>query len=86
MMYGWDGWGWGGMLLMTVVMVAFWAFVITAIVLGVRYVSGGGSSHGPQTLEPSRAAGVLADRFARGEIDEDEFRRRMMAIREHQSS
>jgi putative membrane protein len=30
-----------------------------------------------------RAEDRLADRFARGEIDEDEFRRRMTLLREH---
>ena len=44
MMYdGWmwgDGWGWGGWILMTVVMVLFWAALITAIVLAIRYLAG----------------------------------------------
>ena len=38
MMYdGWmrgNGWGWAGWVLMSIVMVLFWAAVITAIVLG----------------------------------------------------
>jgi len=62
MMYdGWmwgDGWGWGGWILMTVVMVLFWAVVITAIVLAVRYV--GGSRHtsgGPARLRPVASRG-----------------------------
>lgn len=43
MMY--DGWGWGGMgsggwILMTVVMVLFWAAVITAVVLAIHYLTG----------------------------------------------
>jgi len=32
---------------------------------------------------PNRAEDLLAERFARGEIDEDEFRRRMALLREH---
>jgi putative membrane protein len=83
MMYGWDGWGWSGWILMALVMVVFWAFVITAIVLGVRYVAGGTRQHSHPTSETNRAEDVLAERFARGEIDEDEFRRRMLALREH---
>ena len=88
MMYdGWmwgDGWGWGGWILMTVVMVLFWAVVITTIVLAVRYV--GGSRHtsgGPPGYVPPNPEDVLAERFARGEIDDDEYRRRMAALRQH---
>ena len=39
MWYGGD-WGWGGWDLMTVAMVVFWALVITAVVLAVRYLAG----------------------------------------------
>lgn len=85
-MYGWDGWGWGGWFLMTLVMVVFWALVITAVVLAIRYVSGGSDQRQRPTRESSRAEDVLAERFARGEIDEDEFRRRMATIREHRAS
>ncbi|KMO82625.1 hypothetical protein MAAFP003_4098 [Mycobacterium ahvazicum] len=87
MMY--DGWGWGGMgsggwILMTVLMVLFWAAVITAVVLAIRYLTGprhtGAHPPGPG---PARAEGLLAERFARGEIDEDEYQRRMTLLREH---
>jgi putative membrane protein len=41
MMYdGWWGWSWGGWVLMSVVMVLFWATVITAIVVATRYLVG----------------------------------------------
>jgi putative membrane protein len=83
MMYGWDGWGWGGWILMTLVMIVFWAVVITAIVVGVRYFAGGMSHHSHATSQANRAEDVLAERFARGDIDEDEFRRRMTALRDH---
>jgi putative membrane protein len=83
-MWGGNGWDWGGWIMMTIVMVLFLAVVITAIVLAIRYL--GGSHHttaGPPSYGPSRPEEVLAGRFARGEIDEDEFRRRMTALREH---
>lgn len=88
MMYdGWmwgDGWGWDGWVLMCVVMVLFSAAVITAIVLGVRYLVGSsGAGGGPPRYEPPRPEDVLAGRFARGEIDEDDYRRRMALLREH---
>ncbi len=86
MMY--NGWIWGngwlGWLLTCVVMVLFWGGVIVAIVFAVRYAGssrgtlGGTPSHGPPRPED-----VLAERFARGEIDEDEYRRRAATLREH---
>ncbi len=87
MMYdgGWGGgWGWGGWLLMSAVMVLFWLAVITAIVVAIRYlVSSGGARGGPHRYEPARPEDVLAGRFARGEIDEDEYRQRITLLREH---
>lgn len=86
MMYG-DGWmwhNWGGWFFMTVGMVALWAAVITAIVLAVRYLSGG-DRRARATGAPRSPEDVLADRYARGEIDDEEFRRRTTLLREHGS-
>ena len=82
MMYGdgW-GWGWGGWLLMTVVMVLFWAVVITAVVVGIRYLTG--VPHHRAPTAPPRAEDLLAERYARGEIDDDEYRKRLTLLREH---
>ncbi len=84
MMYGWSGWGWGGWIMMTFLMVAFWATVITGIVLLVRYGTGDGH-HGQARTAPS-AEDVLAERFARGEIDDEEYRRRLALLREQRSA
>ena len=81
MWYGGDGWGWGGWLLMTVLMVLFWAVVITAVVVAVRYLAG--PRQAAPGSRPSRAEDLLAERFARGEIDDEEFRRRQALLREH---
>jgi putative membrane protein len=82
MMYGY-GWGWGGWIAMTLVMVVFWAILITAVVLAVRYLAGAGGHRNPPAPGSARAEDVLAERFARGEIDDDEFRRRLTLLREH---
>ncbi|MGO8937378.1 MAG: SHOCT domain-containing protein [Mycobacterium sp.] len=69
---------------MCVVMVLFWVAMITAIVLAARYLVGsGGTVGGPPRYEPPRPEDVLAGRFARDEIDEDEYRRRIALLREH---
>jgi putative membrane protein len=72
MWYG-SNWGWGAWSLMTVGMVAFWALVITAVVLVVRYlVTPDGAGADP--LDRKSAEDLLAERYARGEIDADEYR------------
>ena len=63
MWYGSNG-GWGGWLLMTIAMVLFWALIITALVLIVRYLVSqrptGTSAGSARTPEE-----VLAERRAR---------------------
>jgi putative membrane protein len=72
-MMWWGGdWSWGAWLIMSLMMLAFWALVIWALVLVARN-SGTGRRDG--------AEDALADRFARGEIDENEYRRRREVIR-----
>ena len=70
--------------MMGVVVLVFWAGAITAIVLAIRYlISSGSAGGGPPRYEPLRPEGVLAERFACGEIDEDECRRRITLLQEH---
>jgi putative membrane protein len=77
-MMGWDdgGWGTGAWLVMGLMMVLFWGAVIALVVWLVQSV-GSDKKPGQTGASPTdRADEVLAERFARGEIDEDEFRRR----------
>jgi uncharacterized membrane protein len=52
--YGW-GWGWGGWILMIVIMVVFWAALITAVVLAIRYLAYCGSRRNQPSSGPARA-------------------------------
>jgi putative membrane protein len=87
MYHGWmwgNGWGGAGWVVMGGVMVLFWAAVITAIVFAIRYAGGSrDTASGPPNYGPSRPEEVLAERFARGEIDADEYRRRVTLLHEH---
>jgi putative membrane protein len=81
MMWGYD-WGWGAWLVMSVMMVLFWGLVIAGIVVLVRYL-GGGRQGGPPAADrggPS-AEELLDERFARGEINQDEYTRRRELLR-----
>ncbi len=73
---GMYGWGW---MMMGLSMVVFWGLIITAIVLLVRYTSGNRASI-PPTGAASTARQLLAERYARGEVDEDEYRTRLAVL------
>lgn len=71
MMWG-DGYGmFGGFM-----MILFWGIIIAAIVFGVKWMSDsrGTSGNRRDPLE------ILRERFASGEIDEEEFDRRRKAL------
>jgi putative membrane protein len=60
-------------------MLLFWGGVILLVVWGVRALSDGG--HGLRRGEDgSRALHILEERFARGEIDRDEFEQRRSTL------
>ena len=59
-------WGWGvGMMF---VMCIFWTFVMVALVFGIRWFM----AQGPRARADS-ALEILRRRYARGEIEKDEF-------------
>lgn len=74
--YGGSGWGIGAWMAMGVGMVVFWGLVILVVVALVR---GSSRSRGHRTPPmPPSAAGYTAidyldDRFARGEITQEEY-------------
>lgn len=69
------GWGWGSWLMMTLTMVGFWGLVAWVIVTLAR-----GDGRGVTSV-PSAPEQILAERFARGEIDQQEYTSRLDALR-----
>ena len=72
MMWGYDGFGfgWGGM---GIGMLVFWALIIAAVVALVRGFGGGRSVGIESTLRERSPLDILGQRYARGEIDKNEF-------------
>ena len=63
----WGAWGFGMMLMMLV----FWGLIIVGLVLGIRWlVSQGHESRSDTAMD------ILRQRYARGEIDKEEFEAR----------
>jgi putative membrane protein len=77
MMYnGMGGWG---IVLMMLSSLLFLALVIGAVVVLVRYVGRDALRSGPETFGPTPQQ-TLAERFARGDVDEDEYTRRLQIL------
>lgn len=79
---GWynDSIGWGGWIAMALVMVVFWGLVIFAVVAIFRSTSRGTGPADPAA--PHDPMKTLGDRFARGEIDADEYHARLAVLRD----
>lgn len=72
--------GFGHMFFGGAMMIAFWGAVIVLVVLAVRWLSDSRSS-GTDGGAPDAPLRILEQRYARGEIDHDEFERRSRALR-----
>ncbi len=83
MMYdGWHdgGWGPGAWIAMGLMMLAFWGLVAAVVVYVIRNVGHRPPGH-PAATEPDEALRILDERFARGEIDGDEYSERRDLLR-----
>ena len=77
---GWHGgWGWGGMIFGPLFMILLLVLVIAGAALLLRWLGGAPSAGSGATS--SNALHILEERFARGEIDKDEFeeKRRLLS-------
>lgn len=78
MMWWYDGIGWGGWVVMTLIMVAFWSLVVFAVIAMFRGDRDSRTYQGPRGDDPMQ---ILDERFARGDIDSDEYHARQDALR-----
>ena len=60
-------WGAGGLVMMLMILV-FWGLIIASLVIGLRWLIGQGRAGGRD-----EAMEILRQRYARGEIDKQEF-------------
>ena len=75
--HGWNGMGWGGWIMMILILLTVWAVVA---VVGIA-IFRGLSARGVNASPTGDAGRLLDERFARGEIDSDEYTARREALR-----
>jgi putative membrane protein len=80
MMYWNNGGGWGMALTMIFGNLLFWGLIVTGIVLLVRSLGRPGPTVAPDTAARPTPQAVLAERYARGEIDDDDYAHRMKVL------
>ncbi|WP_460072883.1 SHOCT domain-containing protein [Streptomyces sp. YKOK-I1] len=73
--HGVSGWGWFAM---SAGMILFWALIITVALLVFRTLNR--PQERTHTPTAPSAEDILRERLARGEIDEDDYRRRLNAL------
>ncbi len=70
-------WGWGGMIFGPIMMIVFIAVIVGAVVLVIRWTGLGGSALAGGAI---KARHILDERFARGEIDKDDYEERKRVL------
>ena len=77
----WGGGGWMGWFVGPVMMVAMIAVVVAVVVLVIRWLGGPGrgSVHPPASPEKT-PLDILKERYARGEIDKEEYEERRRVL------
>lgn len=77
---GMGNWASGGWIVMIIMMLVLVVIVVWAVVTLTRHNSLHDAARPTHAQTVSQAQNILDERFARGEIDEDEYRRRRSAL------
>lgn len=78
----WDDngtWNTGDWVAMSLMMVIFWGLLVVAVVAFVRW-SRRDAATSRTASPPETAEQLLANRFARGDLDEEDYRRRLSVL------
>jgi putative membrane protein len=74
-------WGWGHMVFGSLMMLLLLGAIVALIILAARWLGGSTSGGAGSMPAPRTSLDILKERFARGEIDKQEFeeRRRLLS-------
>lgn len=73
-------WGWGGMAFGPLMMIVFLSMAVVLIVVLVRWLGGSDPAVHPHNPPGKTPMQILEERFAKGEIDTDEFEERKRVL------
>lgn len=73
MMHWEHGFSWEWVLYSGIMMLLFWGGLITLVTLAFRTFSGSRRSESPSALKSNTALDILNERYARSEINRDEY-------------
>jgi putative membrane protein len=79
--YMWGG-GWHGMFLGPLFMMLFFVVLVVAVVVVIRWLGGLPAHHAHHAPGGKTALDILKERYARGEIDKEEFEERRRVLGE----
>ena len=80
MMWWGDGWGGASWAWFSVMHILWWVLVIAGIVALIRLAMGSGN-RGGRHADESRALDILRERYARGEIEREEYEERKRVLK-----
>lgn len=75
-----EGFGFGHMFFGGAMMIAFWGAVIVLVVFAVRWISASQTRARDDASAQSSSLRILEERYARGDLDHDEFERRRQVL------
>jgi putative membrane protein len=81
-MQPWETMSWYGMIFGPIIMIIWLVIVIIVAVAAIRWLQGGTSGLPPSLGGRKRALEILEERFAKGEIDKDEFQEKKRLLLE----
>jgi putative membrane protein len=77
----WNG-GWFGMVFGSIMMIVFIGTTVAIVILLVRWLGGPTAGVGSASSSSRDPIDILKERFARGEIDKEEFEERRKVLRD----
>ncbi len=77
----WNG-GWYGMIFGPLLMIVFIGITVAVVVLIVRWLGGSTPGRGSSTSSTKDPLDILKERFARGEIEKEEYEERRRVLSE----
>ncbi len=72
--------GWGPMILGPLMMLLVIAAIVVLVVLAVRWLGGAGAHPAPRAAPAKTPLEILKERFARGEIDQEDYEARRRTL------